>query len=341
MGSDENGGFELIVVCLVTDKKYRKMGGSEGLNGSLLKLNLSAPCRVFQVPVREIIKNGHVSSEAFYSSLGKFCNSKTVKVKIVHKYSDFYKSSKLTSLEVSELRSWLMGFEGDSRVTLLDPPAAIDVLSNRNLTGLLVQELCHSEGFSAAGLQWPEFFSLSGGFEDFKFPVIVKPVDACSTDDSHWMSLYIKGPTNHIKGKSTSSAVLVQKYYEHYGILYKVYVIGHSVEIVARPSISTRAFPPELSVHRFNTHKFKQTEGDLSPERLAEADRRIDPLRSLIESFALRLKARLGLTWFGVDVIIPEDSECLKAAVIDVNYMPGYDGIACLSDKLINAILNS
>ena len=115
-----------------------------------------------------------------------------------------------------------------------------------------------------------------------------------------------------------------------------MYVIGTEViEIVARPSISSRDLSDANPVYRFNTHKFKAAEGELNASRYSEAMARLEPPARLIVEFTRRLKSVLGLTWFGVDIIIPEEEAEVKVAVIDVNYMPGYDGIRELPDKLI------
>jgi len=338
-----------LIACLVTDKKYRKMGGDEGLNGALHGLNLAENTRVLQVPVKEIFENDQVSNETFFKYIMEQCKLSSFKsVKLIHKYSDFSKADELSGTQVNALRAWLISLQTDDVFTVLDAPEDIDVLSNRKETGHLIQEFCLVEGFEGSGLQWPEFSDYkSTVWTKLKLPVIAKPIDACGTDDSHWMSLYRSFNTRFLPKDDS----IVQKFYEHYGILYKVYVIGRQVEIVARPSISNRDYEPDTFLHRFNTHKFKLSEGDLSAERLEEAEIRISPLRSLIESFALKLKDRLNLTWFGIDVIIPEedanncdendlvDRNTIKAAVIDINYMPGYDGITNLPEKLIKAVL--
>ena len=169
-------------------------------------------------------------------------------------------------------------------------------------------------------------------------PVIVKPIDACATDEAHWMNLI----TEPLKNSFNLKGSLIQKFYEHFEILYKVYVIGEVIEIIARPSISSKTATGS-PVLRFNTHKLKATQGDLCEEKKIEALERMKPLKSLIEKFANALKEKLKLTWFGIDVILldgTEKNESLRAAVIDINYMPGYDGIESLSNKLIKAVLD-
>lgn len=327
----------ILIACLVTDKKYRKMGGDGGLKAAL-KRTTNRNISICQVPVEEVLKD----DDDFEGNLKRFITEKIgvnteMQVILVHKYSDFYKIEDERD-RVVKLRSWLQS--KTSTMKILDDPEKIDLLSNRTRTGHLVRQLCSEEGFESRGLQWPKF-SEEFGDEEISVPVIIKPVNACATDESHWMTL-ISDPgvydslPNDIKNPGYT---IIQQFYPHHGILYKVYVIGSEViEIVARPSISA-----SQPVIRFNTHKFKTAEGELSTEKHCEAMRRLEEHVPLIFEFTRRLKSELKLTWFGVDVIITEDEvvvgSAVKVAVIDVNYMPGYDGIMELPDKIIKAIL--
>lgn len=342
-GEDGFKGAKTIIflACLVTDKKYRKMGGGEALISELQKYKIRKDIQedvevlIRQIPIEELIKTDDFD-ENFKNIIEKYFGvfDHTVSIILVHKYSDFYRIPDMARKRVKFLRDWLSNLKS---VRVLDDPEKIDVLSSRVQTGNLIREMCKEEGFESMGLQWPEFHIESMG--DLQLPVIIKPVDACSTDDSHWMTLLNTSEIGEGDSFQLHDGVLVQKFYEHYGILYKVYVIGDTIEIVSRPSISAQ---DNGSVFRFNTHKFKLLAGDLDSYRQAEAIKRIEPLRGLIESFVRSLKTRLQLTWFGIDILIPEDSTTcnLKAAVIDINYMPGFDGVPDLTGKLIKAILD-
>ena len=326
----------IVLVCLVTDKKYRKMGGDEGLKSVIKRrtdADVDARGKIFigQVLVEDLLDSagGSLNDNLFKVIKRDFGFNEDTRVILIHKYSDYFKSFGISRDQVTKLRNWLC----DCTFKVLDGPEKIEVLFSRVKTGLLVREMCRIQSFESLGLQWPEF-ELKWTGDELEYPVIVKPVDACANDEAHWMTLLNKKPNSF----DSFDGCLVQKFHEHFGVLYKVYVIGESIEIVARPSITARESGPIL---RFNTHKFKAAEGELDEEKLIEAMRRLEGVRDLIEEFAKDLKNKLELTWFGIDVIIPEEinREGLKAAVIDVNYMPGYDGIKDLSEKLIKAIL--
>lgn len=331
---------KIVIACLVTDKKYRKMGGDEGLRQAIARSSGKNDEIVIGQVLLEDLVEGNDITENFLKVLKRdFGFREGFKVILVHKYSDYFRVTEATD-KILKLRDWL----SESRFKVLDEPEMIDILSNRVQTGLLVREMCKFQGFESRGMHWPEFkVNWDGKKKDLEYPVIVKPVDACATDEAHWMTLLNSSPQLNNNNSNSfnftfacDGECLVQKFYEHFGVLYKVYVIGGNVEIVARPSITARNAGALL---RFNTHKFKVTEGDLSEELFLTAMKRIEPFRDLVEDFARELKKKLQLTWFGIDVIIPEDGE-VKVAVIDVNYMPGYDGIKELSEKLIKAILD-
>jgi hypothetical protein len=326
-----------VVVCLVTDKKYRKMGGDEGLKAAI-KRRASGKDMPFigQVLVEDLLKvttETTIDDNFFKIIKTDFGFDETKQVILIHKYSDYFKSPRISRDQGMKLRNWLCNCTFKVR----DDPEKIDVLSCRVKTGMLVREMCRIQGFESRGLQWPEF-ELKWIGKEMEYPVIVKPIDACASDEAHWMTLLNEYSESFDSHLNFADSCLVQKFHEHFGVLYKVYVIGDIVEIIARPSITSREAG---SIMRFNTHKFKAAEGELNADKWQEAMMRLENVRELVEEFAKELKKKLQLTWFGIDVIIPEVAEGagLRAAVIDVNYMPGYDGIKDLAEKLIKAVL--
>ena len=387
---------EFFIACLVSDKKFRKMGGIEGLEHAIkfyLKNDEDALYRdknikIGQISIKDIMCTGDFTENLLKATKKENCiaanNSNATRnnifgsntfnhnhmahdnsliyntditytrhIIVVHKYTDFYKMEGISFEDILKLRDWLSILDFQKVINgvhfkVLDLPERIDVLSNRIQTGNLIREFCTLHGFEELGMQWPKFLSCSEQnnlnlieFEDTEMmalPVIVKPIDACATDEAHWMNLI----TEPLKNRFNLKGSLIQKFYEHFEILYKVYVIGEVIEIIARPSISSKTATGS-PVLRFNTHKLKATQGDLCEEKKIEALERMKPLKSLIEKFAKALKEKLKLTWFGIDVILldgTEKNESLRAAVIDINYMPGYDGIESLSNKLIKAVLD-
>lgn len=366
--SDSDGAGEkeariTLIACLMTDKKYRKIGGADGRLEEALERLLGKNSSVIQVKLEDVTRSEDFTGNLLKATLDSIEIEKekekrysAVDLILVHKYTDYYKTFK----ELERLSSWLndlseigsIEHETDKnnhlvnvRVTVMDVPKRIDLLTNRVQTGNLVQELCEREGFKGRGLEWPEFTCDFGGdnIKNIKSEhLIIKPIDACASDDAHWMTIVSAIPL------TISEGMLAQRFYNHYGILYKIYVVGGVIEIVPRPSVRRPDCDAEGGEYRFNTHIFKKDMEELGGERRREASDRIEPFREIILEFAESLSRNLQIRWLGIDIIIPEpdsresydeDTAMIRLGVIDVNYMPGYDGIDDLPDKFIRAIL--
>lgn len=327
-----------LIACLVTDKKFRKIGGAQGL------LQAAADKEAKNILVRQVKPEDLFHPDLsiterllkllFPQQLDAF---KRVNLKIVHKFNDF--SEREAVEDMDKLESWLLSvhdtiYDG-VRISVFDPLQCIRIFYDRACSGRFIQNFCKNDGFESLAF-WPEFWT-AGEAGSFDFPVIVKPVDACSKADSHWMTL-IKDPKANellLSEYSNNKEYLIQRFHPHAGVFYKVYVVGRSVNIVPRPSISN--FGPS-GVFKFNTATFKAANHDLDEVGLTEAYNRFEPFRSDIERFSVLLAKKLNCSYFGVDIIIPENES--RFAIIDINYLPGFDGVQDLSKKFIAAILH-
>jgi hypothetical protein len=118
---------------------------------------------------------------------------------------------------------------------------------------------------------------------------------------------------------------LVQHFVNHNAVLHKVYVIGDSHFTVKRPSIrdlDAQEDHPSINFYSSDVSKAKSA----SPLNIAGAvtAAKAVPNEALLLALLDKLRAKLGLSLFGVDVVIENDSENLH--VVDVNYFPGYNG---------------
>lgn len=342
--NDDDGGEldELtLIVCLVSDKKFRKIGGADG-RLQLAASELSPNVLVRNVQPEDLLLFGPKSiTEALlkHLCLSSLPKAKRICLKIVHKFNDFSEREDCAG-HMDALEAWLLGIHetqyDNVQVRVFDPLPCVRLFYDRAVSGHFIQQFCAQEGFGDTAF-WPEFWSPLDPFSAQAGPLIVKPVDACSRANSHWMSL-MKEPSGDLV-KDFTSEYLMQRFYHHFGILYKVYVVGRSVNVVPRPSVSLSAFEGDNHrIIRFNTAAFKASNPDLSAASLKDAWARYDRHRGEIERFALLLADRLNCSYFGVDVIIPEGQED-KFAVIDINYLPGFDGVEELPRKFIDAIL--
>ncbi|PNW85347.1 hypothetical protein CHLRE_03g182100v5 [Chlamydomonas reinhardtii] len=193
-------------------------------------------------------------------------------------------------------------------------------------------------------------------------PFIVKPVVACGTPDSHAMALALwPQALGGLAGRVPLPAV-VQEFVNHDATIYKVYVAGNKVFHTVRPSIPnvphTRPAAEALvasGVLTFDSLKSLPTKlpSDASPAAsaasaavpaaaaaAAPAATSFTPSQEVLELLAAHLRAALGLSLFGFDVVVrtvEEDEEQKEATephaakprelvVVDVNYFPSYRG---------------
>lgn len=336
----ENGAVDelILIACLVTDKKFRKIGGADGrLQQAASKL--ASNILVKQVQPKHLLDEpGRVTESLLKHLLLDLPKTKKIQLKVVHKFNDFSEREDCISA-MTLLESWLHSIHDtvydNVQIQVFDPLPCIRLFYDRILSGRFIQNFCVSEGFEGKAF-WPEFWSPPELAEGLCFPVIVKPVDACSREDSHWMTL-LRNPRSQLV-QSFSEEYLLQRFYAHFGVFYKIYVVGRSVNVVPRPSVSLETFQEE-SV-RFNTAHFKASAADLTETQLQQAWLRFDRLRPEIDRFSLLLAERLNCSYFGADIIIPEGQEH-QFAVIDINYLPGFDGVDELPRKFIDAIMKN
>lgn len=327
-----------LIACLLTDKKFRKIGGAQGL------LQAAADKEAQNILVRQVKPEDLLHPQMsiterllkilFPDQLNAF---KRVNLKIVHKFNDFSEREAVEDME--KLESWLLSvhdtvYDG-VRISVFDPLQCIGIFYDRASSGRFIQNFCKKYEFESLAF-WPEFW-IAGEMVGFDFPVIVKPIDACSKADSHWMTLIGDTKRNEslIQEYANNKEYLIQRFHPHAGVFFKVYVVGRSVNIVPRPSISN--FGPS-GVFKFNTATFKAANHDLDESGLTQAWKRFEPFKHDIERFSLLLAKELNCSYFGIDVIIPENDQ--RFAIIDINYLPGFDGVQDLSKKFIAAILH-
>lgn len=122
---------------------------------------------------------------------------------------------------------------------------------------------------------------------------------------------------------------VLQPWIPHANRLYKVFVIGRVVRVVVRRSITLPLCVPPGGVFMFNTQLMDR-------EPVAEGDYgRIG--HQLLESVALEIGQRLGISVFGFDVIRSEGGSMLY--LIDINYFPGFDGVPDAGELLYQHVV--
>ena len=162
------------------------------------------------------------------------------------------------------------------------------------------------------------------------FPLITKPhVTRCDAEAHDMSIIFSEHAVNDI-----ITPCVIQEFVNHGSILYKVAAVGKQMYICERPSVKDLHGGPEPSVyfdsmtvskrnihneilHDRNPHemKFRTTTG--SEKQLLDEE--------VVSELLQRINNRINLSLFGVDIIV--DRETGNYGVIDLNYLPSYDGV--------------
>ncbi|XP_019725752.1 inositol-tetrakisphosphate 1-kinase isoform X1 [Hippocampus comes] len=193
------------------------------------------------------------------------------------------------------------------------------------------------------------------------FPFICKTRVAHGTNSHEMAIIFSEDDLKDVK-----PPCVVQSFINHNAVLYKVFVVGDSYTVVERPSLKNfPAGPAELVTLSWEHYgRLQQLEGGLMALSAASLDRKAiffnshnvskpesssdltsrenvegvsqPPSDDVIRELSRSLRQALGVTLFGIDVII--NNQTGQHAVIDVNAFPGYEGVPEFFSDLLNHI---
>lgn len=174
----------------------------------------------------------------------------------------------------------------------------------------------------------------------FKYPLIIKPLTAAGTVQSHKMGILLG--TRALE--NISESCLLQEYSNHDGILYKVYVLGSKQWVFCRPSLPNLPEGENVSADspgfvEFDSQRPYPTLQDFGIQELDDhnnSDKKYHVTSSEIRPVADCIRRAFGLELFGFDVLVTSrnsghDREML---VVDVNYFPSYKEVPNFSQLL-------
>ncbi|KAI5055782.1 hypothetical protein GOP47_0029303 [Adiantum capillus-veneris] len=154
--------------------------------------------------------------------------------------------------------------------------------------------------------------------ENLRFPLVVKPLWIDGTAKSHALSLAFdeSGLSNLM------TPLVLQEFVNHGGVMFKVYVVGHLIKVVHRPSLldicgdearetGVMAFP------RVSSAAALAAESDLNFDAIDY------PPEEMLLSLAKKLRLKLDLNLFNLDMI-RDGRNGNQYYVIDINYFPGF-----------------
>ncbi|KAF3844857.1 hypothetical protein F7725_008020 [Dissostichus mawsoni] len=138
--------------------------------------------------------------------------------------------------------------------------------------------------------------------------------------------------------KDVKPPCVIQSFINHNAVLYKVFVVGDSYTVVERPSLKNfPAGPADREAIFFNSHNVSKPESssDLTTRENVEGVSQ-PPSDDVIRELSRSLRQALGVSLFGIDVII--NNQTGQHAVIDINAFPGYEGVPEFFTDLLNHI---
>ncbi|XP_037602264.1 inositol-tetrakisphosphate 1-kinase [Sebastes umbrosus] len=165
------------------------------------------------------------------------------------------------------------------------------------------------------------------------FPFICKTRVAHGTN-SHEMAIIFSEEDL----KDVKPPCVIQSFINHNAVLYKVFVVGDSYTVVERPSLKNfPAGPADRKAIFFNSHNVSKPESssDLTTRENVEGESQ-PPSDDVIRELSRSLRQALGVSLFGIDVII--NNQTGQHAVIDINAFPGYEGVPEFFNDLLNHI---
>ncbi|XP_043536740.1 inositol-tetrakisphosphate 1-kinase-like isoform X1 [Chiloscyllium plagiosum] len=259
---------------------------------------------------------------------------------IVHKLSDLMRDATQNDTQSQQLVQKFQDYvEAHPQIILLDPLPAMRRLSDRFQSYKLIQELqaqdkgrwfCNPPYLELATANQSEIL-LQIKEQNLTFPLICK-TRVAQGSSSHDMALIF----NEDGLRDVTPPCVLQSFINHNAILYKIFVIGQSYFVAKRPSLRNFAVgQSDQKTIFFNSHEVSKPESCSHLTERGEGDRLPSgPSDRIIQFISQGLQAALGLSLFGVDVIV--DNKTSKLALIDINAFPGYEGVPEFFSALLN-----
>ncbi|XP_053553514.1 inositol-tetrakisphosphate 1-kinase isoform X2 [Bombina bombina] len=165
------------------------------------------------------------------------------------------------------------------------------------------------------------------------FPFICKTRVAHGTN-SHEMAIIF----NPEGLQAIKPPCVIQSFISHNAVLYKVFVVGESYTVVERPSLKnfSQGSSDRESIF-FNSHNVSKPESSSVLTALDKVEGVFErPSDDVIRGISKALRQALGISLFGIDIII--NNKTGQHAVIDINAFPGYEGVPEFFNDLLNHI---
>lgn len=215
-------------------------------------------------------------------------------------------------------------YKAHPEVTIIDDLDAVALTLDREEMNAAFEKV-NWDGFRVSPPRVVFMGSEDADISSVKFPVLVKPKGAASTDANHMMRL-ATGP-EQLKG--APMPCILQEFVNHGGIVYKIYALGDHLEVGARPSMRDIAPDECLSVDFHSQHSEVDNGLWTRPRDLSGVKMPIEDFKKI--SAVLRRELKLNL--IGFDILIDNDNNYW---LVDLNYFPGYKNVENLWQKFFD-----
>ncbi|KAK2190640.1 hypothetical protein NP493_72g02015 [Ridgeia piscesae] len=262
---------------------------------------------------------------------------------ILHKLTDqIAKANQGNNIAKSRVERFCQFTQAHREIPVIDPLENLYKLLDRHVQYKFVQECdimeegCHF--FTPAFVEFMDSDVARNKAlmeeNDVQFPFVCKPSVAHGSQLSHKMSIIF----NEEGLRDVQPPCVAQTFINHNALLCKIFVIGHSHYIVERPSIKNFSAGNFETIF-FNSHDVSKAESSSFLNELDETEMEhpvVKPDYRMLEHLVTRMRNKLGLDLFGIDVII--ENHTGRYAVIDINGFPGYDGVPDFFQLLLDLL---
>ncbi|XP_029453695.1 inositol-tetrakisphosphate 1-kinase [Rhinatrema bivittatum] len=261
---------------------------------------------------------------------------------IIHKLTDVILEADQNDSQALRLVQGFQDYvDAHPETIILDPLPAIRTLLDRSKSYELIRRIeTHMQDERICSPPFMELTSECGEEtvqllekNGLAFPFICKTKVAHGTN-SHEMAIVF----NQEGLSAVQPPCVVQSFVSHNAVLYKVFVVGESYTVVERPSLKN--FSAGISDREsifFNSHNVSKPESSSVLTALDRVEGVFErPSDDVIREISKALRQALGISLFGIDIII--NNRTGQHAVIDINAFPGYEGVAEFFTDLLNHI---
>ncbi|XP_041427840.1 inositol-tetrakisphosphate 1-kinase isoform X2 [Xenopus laevis] len=261
---------------------------------------------------------------------------------IIHKLTDVILEADQKDSESMQLVQRFQDYiEAHPETIILDPLPAIRTLLDRSKSYELIRRI--ETYMQDERICSPPFMELMAECDEdtlkilekngLAFPLVCKTRVAHGTN-SHEMAIIF----NPEGLWSIKPPCVIQSFISHNAVLYKVFVVGESYTVVERPSLKNFSLgASDRASIFFNSHNVSKPESSSVLTALEKVEGVFErPCDEVIRGISKALRQALGISLFGIDIII--NNKTGQHAVIDINAFPGYEGVPEFFTDLLNHI---